>query len=63
MAAELNGLFVAHLKTLRNTAALGGVNLDATTLVIKDIPTVRAGVAVPVNDINTEMRVYITANG
>ena len=60
---DANSLFVAHLQTLRNAAAVGGVDLDVTTLVTKDIPTVRAGVTVPDNDINTELSVYITANG
>jgi hypothetical protein len=60
---DANSLFIAHLRTLRNAAAAGGRDLDVTTLVTKDIPTVRAGVTVPDNDLNTELFIYITANG
>lgn len=61
--ADLNTLFVAHLVTLRTAAKAAGVDLDATTIFTKNIPTMRAGVTTPDDDLNTEMAVYITANG
>ena len=59
---DLNSLFRDHLVTLRNAGGGGALGVDSTTRVIKDIPTVRAGVVVPDCDLNTEMKVYITAN-
>lgn len=61
--ADLQTLFTAHLKVLRNAAKVAGVDLDATTVFTKNIATMRAGVTVPDNDLNTEMSVYITAHG
>jgi hypothetical protein len=63
MATDLSTLFVAHLKVLRDAAKVAGVDLDASTVFVKNIATMRAGVTVPDDDINTEMAVYITANG
>ena len=60
--ADLNSLFRDHQVTLRTAAKAAGVDLDATTIWIKNIPTIRAGVVVPDCDINTEMAVYIAAN-
>lgn len=59
---DLNPLFRNHLVVLRGVGG-GALGLDSTTLLIKNIPTVRAGVTVPDNDLNTELAVYITANG
>ena len=61
--ADLQTLFTAHLVGVRTAAKAAGVDLDATTLVTKNIPTMRAAVAVPECDINTEMLIYIMAHG
>lgn len=58
---DLTTLFTAHLKVLRNAGGAGG--LDVTTLFVKNVATIRAGVIVPDNDLNTEVAVYVTVNG
>lgn len=56
-------LFTAHLVVLRTAAEGAGVSPDVTTIWTADIPTIRAGVVVPDCDLNTELALYITANG
>lgn len=59
--ADLTSLLTAHVVVLRN--ASGVAIPDTTSLITKDIPTVRSGVVVPDNDLNTELTLYIVANG
>lgn len=61
--ADLSTLFVAHLKVLRNAAKVAGVDLDASTVFVKNVPTMRAGVTVPDCELNTEIAIYVAANG
>jgi hypothetical protein len=59
---DLNSLFRDHMIALRAAGGGGALAVDSTTRLIKNIPTMRAGVTVPDCDLNTEMKVYITAN-
>ena len=63
LGIDLNTLMKNHIVTLRGAGGGGALAVDTTTRVIKDIPTIRAGVTVPSCELNTEMAVYITANG
>jgi hypothetical protein len=63
LGIDLNTLVKNHVVVLRNAGGGGALGLDSTTLLTKNIPTMRAGVTVPDDDLNTEMAVYITANG
>lgn len=63
LGVDTTTLVAAHLKVLRNAGTGAGASLDSTTQFTKNIPTIRAGVTVPDDDLNTELAVYITANG
>ena len=63
LGIDLTTLLKNHVVILRGAGGGGALGVDTTTRIIKDIPTVRAGVVVPNCELNTELAVYITANG
>jgi hypothetical protein len=60
--ADLTTEFVRYLATLydTNVGVTANTRTDLTTLVAKDLATVRAGVGGQVDDANTMYEIYIT---
>jgi hypothetical protein len=60
--ADLTTEFVRYLATLydTNVGITANTRTDLTTLVAKDLPTVRAGVSGQVDDANTMYEIFIS---